>query len=326
MNQSPRSTAENTVMMQPKLRMRLQSYLLRHIQVFFYSLGQLTRTPVSTLMTSMVIGIALALPTGFHVLLQNAQQISGGWESTVQISLFLKTQLSDDGAQRLQKKIRALPEVEAVEYISRNQALQEFKSRSGFGNALEALDDNPLPSVLVVKPQRNHSDPATTQLLLQKLQSMSDVEFAQLDMQWIRRLYAIMDTVQRGVDILAGLLALAVLLVVGNTIKLAIQNRRDEIVVIKLIGGTDGFIRRPFLYSGFWYGLFGGVIAWLLVTVSLLLLSQPIETLTGLYQNKIALHALSFGATLVLIIGSVLLGLSGSWFAVGRHLREIEPR
>lgn len=326
MNQSPRNNIENTTLSQPGLRMRLQSYLLRHVQVFFYSLGQLSRTPVSTLMTSMVIGIALALPTGFHMLLQNAQQISGGWESTVQISLFLKIQVNDENARQIQEKVRAMPEVEAVQYISRDQALKEFKSRSGFGNALEALTDNPLPAVLVVKPQRQHADPLATQNLLNKLQGINEVESAQLDMQWIRRLYAIMDTIQRGVDILAALLALAVLLVVGNTIKLAIQNRRDEIVVVKLIGGTDAFIRRPFLYSGFWYGLFGGCIAWLLVTTSLLLLSQPVKTLTGLYQNKIALHNLSFTTTLFLILTSIILGLLGSWFAVGRHLREIEPR
>ena len=145
-------------------------------------------------------------------------------------------------------------------------------------------------------------------------------------MQWVRRLYAIMNIVERGVQILGFLLALAVLLVVGNTIRLAIQNRRKEIVVMKLIGGTDAFIRRPFLYTGFWYGLFGGIIAWLLVSFTMLSISNPIEKLTTLYQNQFELNNISFQTTLMLLIISILLGLAGSWFAVGRHLREIEPQ
>jgi cell division transport system permease protein len=169
------------------------------------------------------------------------------------------------------------------------------------------------------------STPAATEKLLQRLQGYSPVDIAQLDMQWVKRLYVIMELVRRGVVVLAALLALAVLLVVGNTIRLAIQNRRDEIVVMKLIGGTDAFIRRPFLYTGFWYGLFGGVIAWLLVSLSLSILSDPVERLTGLYQSQFELSGLDAATTGILIGTSILLGLAGSWLAVGRHLRDIEP-
>lgn len=310
----------------PDLITLFRSYFLRHIQVFFYSLGQLSRTPVSTLMTCMVIGIALALPTGLHTLLKNAQQLSGGWESTAQISVFLKKNIQASHAQRLKTDIQRWSDVISVRYISRKQALKEFQALSGFGDALKALNSNPLPSVLIVKPKLSKTNEHATQKLLNQLRKLKQTDKAQLDMQWVRRLYAIMNIVERGVLILGFLLALAVLLVVGNTIRLAIQNRRKEIVVMKLIGGTDAFIRRPFLYTGFWYGLFGGIIAWLLVSFTLIAISAPVEKLTALYQNQFELNNMSFLTTLSLLAMSILLGLVGSWFAVGRHLREIEPQ
>ncbi len=308
----------------------MQTYLLRHLQVFFYSLGQLMRSPFSMLMTSAVIGIALALPTGLHIILKNMQTISGDIDSAAQISLFLKKSTSDTQAQQLITQLKAMPQINNVQYVSRQQALAEFKRLSGFGDALKALEKNPLPAVIVVQPSISQaggaiSNSRATELLVEQLQAKPYVDIAQLDMQWIKRLYSIMDIIRRGVIILSGLLALAVLLVVGNTIRLAIQNRRDEIVIIKLIGGTDRFIRRPFLYTGFWYGLFGGLIALFLVISSLLLLSGPIEALTQSYESEFSMQIIDFNSTLWLLGGSILLGLAGSWLAVERHLREIEP-
>lgn len=302
-----------------------QTLLLRHLQVFFYSLGQLSRHPLSLFMTSAVIGIALALPTGLHVLLQNVQQISGGWDGSAQISLFLKRSVNRPQALRLARQLRQRNDIARVSYISREQALKEFQQQSGFGDALNALTRNPLPSVLIVQPARAHSQPEQTAALLEQLRQNPRVDIAQLDMQWLKRLYAIMDIIRRGVLVLAGLLALTVLLVVGNTIRLAIQNRRNEIVVMKLIGGTDAFIRRPFLYTGFWYGFFGAMLAFIMVYAALLLLSGPVEKLALLYHNNFELSRLDAGTALVLLISGVMLGLVGSWLAVGRHLREIEP-
>lgn len=303
----------------------VQTYLLRHLQVFFYSLGQLTRSPFASFMTSAVIGIALALPTGLHLILQNIQTVSGNMDSAVQISLFLKKSTTDSQAQQLVKQLKGMPQISKIQYISRDQALNEFKRLSGFGDALKALEQNPLPAVIVVQPSLADSNVSATQHLVELLQAKPYVDIAQLDMQWIKRLYSIMDIIRRGVVILTGLLALAVLLVIGNTIRLAIQNRREEIVIIKLIGGTDRFIRRPFLYTGFWYGLFGGFIALALVMSSLLLISGPIEALTQSYDSHFKMQVIDFNSTIWLIGGSILLGLSGSWVAVERHLREIEP-
>jgi cell division transport system permease protein len=277
------------------------------------------------LMTASVIGIALALPTGLHVLLKNVQSLSGGWDGVAKISLFLKQNADETQIASLREKLNNLPEVADVNYISRSQALEEFKAASGFGEALEALDNNPLPAVIVVTPTLAHSDAAHIGALVERLGKYRQVDIAQLDMQWVKRLYAIMDIVGRGVLVLGVLLSLAVLLIVGNTIRLAIENRREEIVVVKLIGATDAFIRRPFLYTGFWYGLCGGVIALLLVYGALWILSGPVERLAGLYQSSFGLSSLSAGTFFGLLGISILLGWAGSWIAVGRHLRAIEP-
>lgn len=303
----------------------LKNYFLRHAQTLVYSLGQLTFRPFSTLMTVAVIGIALALPAGLHVLLKNVQTVLSGWDGAAQVSLFLNKQTREPEAMALAEKLRARPEVTEVDYISAEQAMNEFRRLSGFGDALDALEDNPLPPVLVVHPVLTKQDPASLAALVEDLRQESSVELAQLDMQWIRRLYGLMDIGRRGVWVLSSLLALAVLLVVGNTIRLAIHNRREEIVITKLIGGTDVFIRRPFLYTGFWYGLLGGIIAFILVQVSLGLLAAPVNSLAGLYNSTFRLGGMDLPTVGALLGGGLLLGLLGSWLAVGRHLRAVEP-
>jgi len=304
----------------------IKNYLLRHAQTFFFSLGQLTRAPVAALLTVAVIGITLALPTGLYVAIENMQRVARGWEDNGQISLFLKQDVSPAAAAKLGDKIRRLPAVSWVDYVSREAALAEFKRLSGFGEALDALERNPLPAVLVVHPAAAHSDPDSLQALLRDLRRQSEVDIAQLDLDWVRRLHAMLALAHEGVLILAGGLAVAVLLIVGNTIRLAVLNRRDEIEIIKLIGGTNAFIRRPFLYAGLLQGLLGAILAWLLVSLALLLLSRPIAQLASLYGSQFEAQNLGFQATLALIGIGGLLGWLGSRLAVGRHLRSIEPR
>jgi len=303
----------------------LNNYLLRHAQTLIYALGQMSRRPFSTLMTVAVIGIALAMPAGLHVLLKNVQTVLSGWDSAAQISLFLHKGGSEQSALALADKLRARPEIASVDYISAGQAMDEFRRLSGFGDALGALDENPLPPVLVVHPALAQQDPASLKSLVTELRQQATVDLAQLDMQWVKRLYGLMEIGRRGVWVLGSLLALAVLLVVGNTIRLAIQNRRDEIVITKLIGATDAFIRRPFLYTGLWYGLLGGVIAFVLVQASLWVLAEPVNNLAGLYNSNFRLGGMGLMTISLLLSGGMLLGLLGSWLAVGRHLRDIEP-
>ena len=304
----------------------MKTYLLRHLQVFFYSLGQLARTPFASLMTIAVIGIALALPSGLYVLIDNIQGVSAGWDGSGKISLFLKQGTGDKGAQRLAKKIRGMATVAAVDYMSPDQALTEFRRLSGFGDALDALSENPLPAVLIVRPTANADNPTNLEQLLNELRQLDQVDLAQLDLAWVKRLYALLQLARRGIWILALLLGLAVVLIMGNTIRLAVLNRRDEIEVIKLVGGTNAFIRRPFLYTGLLQGLAGGLAAWGLVSTVLALLTQPINELASLYASRFSVHALDARATAVLLGAGAVLGWLGSRIAVSRHLHDIEPK
>ncbi len=303
----------------------MRNYVLRHLQVFFASLGQLARSPVATLMTVAVIGITLALPAGLYVVLDNARQASGGWDQGAQVSLFLKPAVNDAQARALLERLRRQPAVADAEFISREAALSEFKKLSGFGDALDTLASNPLPNVVVVRPSAAHSQTRALEALVAELRRDPAVDIAQVDLEWVQRLQLLLVIAQRGVLMLAVLLGLAVLLIIGNTIRLAVLNRREEIEVIKLIGGTDAFIRRPFLYAGCIHGLLGGVLAWLLIQVSLALLSGPIRELSALYGSSYALMGLPAKASALLLVAGGGLGWLGSRVAVGRHLRTIEP-
>ena len=313
---------------QPRARWRLnlENYLTHHARAIVASLGQLLHTPLATLMTATVIGIALALPTAFYATLKSVEAITAGWQGEMaQISLFLKPSLKEDQALGLAEQLRALPEVQGVKYISPQQALQEFEQSSGLRDALAYLNENPLPAVLVVRPDEHHGHPVAARALLQRLGKLPEVDSAQLDLAWLERLHAIVGLATRGVWLLAGVLALGVLLIVGNTIRLGIQNQREEIVITKLIGATDGFIRRPFVYGGMWYGLFGALIALLVVNGLLLSLSGPARQLATLYHSGFHLDLLDSRATIILLIFSIVLGWLGAWLAVGRHLRQVEP-
>ena len=300
-------------------------WLQRHAQVLLSSLGRLVRLPLSTLMTSAVIGIALALPVGLHVLINNLQHIGGDWQHGASISLFLKQEIDDRQAAELAEKLRRHQRIEAIRLVSKTSALDEFRQLSGFGEALAAFDHNPLPALLIVQPKAQFSDARNAQQLVEELSLLPEADLVQLDLEWVKRLQALARIAQRGVLVLACLLGLAVLLIVGNTIRLEIQNRHAEIEISKLIGATNAFIRRPFLYTGLWYGLFGGILAWLLVSVSIGLLSGPAATLASLYQSTFQLVSLDIGGAFQLLAGSAGLGLAGSWLAVARHLSGIEP-
>ncbi|MBT2969815.1 MAG: permease-like cell division protein FtsX [Candidatus Thiodiazotropha sp. (ex Ctena orbiculata)] len=302
-----------------------QIWLQRHVQVALSSLGRMAKNQLATLMTCAVIGIALAMPLGLHVMLGNLQRISGALDSGASISVFLRQNVSDEKAASLATELRLHQRIEGVELITRKSALEEFQQLSGYADALEALDSNPLPALLIVQPKADYTTAETAQLLVRELKLLPDADIVQLDLQWVRRLQAITVIAQRAVVVLAALLGMAVLLIVGNTIRLEIQNRRAEIEITKLIGATNAFIRRPFLYTGFWYGLFGGTIAWLLVAIAITLLSGPIANLANLYESSFSLSSLDFSTVSSLLLGSSLLGLAGSWLAVGRHLSAIEP-
>jgi len=304
----------------------LVTYFARHAQALLGSLGALVRTPLASFMVVAVIGITLALPAAMWVGIDNALRLSSGWEGPGRISLFLKRDVSDTGAQKLAAQLRRRSDVTKVETISREQAFEEFKRDSGFGNALDVLERNPLPIVLVVHPTAEASRADALDQLARELRKINEADLVQLDLEWVKRLQAWLGLAQRAVTILAGLLAVAVLLIVGNTIRLAVLSRRDEIEVSKLVGATDAFIRRPFLYAGLLQGTLGALLAWVLVRLGLWLLAGPLHELTNLYGSQFPAAGLDAEASLALLAAGAVLGWVGARFAVGRHLRAIEPR
>jgi cell division transport system permease protein len=303
-----------------------RTFLQRHAQVALDSLGRLYRNGLASLMTAAVIGIALAMPSGLFLLLDNLHRLSDSWDGQASLSVFLKPDIDSDTARQLADGIEKWPETGTVQLITPQQALQEFSEHSGFADVLGLLTENPLPVVLIVTPAADQTDPALAAALQERLAALPETELAQLDLQWVRRLAAILDIARRGIVLIGALLALAVLLVIGNTIRLEIQNRHEEIVVTKLIGATNAFVRRPFLYSGMWYGIFGALLAWGLVEAGFRLLSGPVGTLVGLYQSDFTLDTQSLTLLCLLALTGTVLGLLGSWLAVGRHLHTIEPR
>ncbi len=309
----------------PKRSSQLRAYFSHHLRVSLASLGRLYAQPIATLMTAAVIAIALALPVGLYIGLANIGQVSTGWDGSTQISLFLHTQVTEAEAKKFQSKLEKHKDIKKVELIDKEKGLQQFKEISGFGDALRHLDSNPLPIVLVVHPRILSNQPDRTTKLVNELSKNKLVEIAQLDVQWVKRLYTFIEIANRSIWVISSMLAIAVLLVVGNTIRLDIQNRREEIEVSKLIGASDSFIRRPFLYTGFWYGIIGGLLAWLITLLSMSMMENPIHKLALLYHSDFRLTGLGAGNTLLLILISCALGLIGSWIAVSRHLKDIEP-
>jgi cell division transport system permease protein len=317
-----RTTSQNNSL---NLNRVFNMWLMQHAQACIYSIGQIFKNPVNSLLTTAVVGISLALPSGFYLLLDNCQRVAAGWDNSTQISLFLKLNINEERALSLSDEIRLFEGIASVEYISRDVALEEYRQKSGFGDAISALEENPLPSILLIHPRIRSLSSQDSEKLMQQLRALPEVDTAQFDRQWIQRLFAIIDIVQHVVIILSILLAIAVLLVVGNTIRLAIYNRRTEIEVNKLFGATEAFIQRPFLYSGLFHGIGGGLIAWCLLSLSLLLLEAPVLRLAELYSSDFSLHGLSFTGFLVLILTGASLGLVGSWVSVQRHIKAIEP-
>jgi cell division transport system permease protein len=305
--------------------MRMRAYFSRHAQVLVGSLGRIVNQPFASLMTMGVIAVALALPLFLILLLQNARNATGNWNEAYDLSVYMDKKAAAGRAQALAKQLRQRGDVSTVRIITAEQALAEFRSDSGFGSALDALADNPLPDTLVVTPTLASSTPQGTEALKSAIAAMSDVQVVQIDTDWVKRLHAMLELLRRVVLLTGGLLGLGIVLIVSNTIRLDILNRRAEIEVMKLVGASDGFTRRPFLYTGIWYGLGGGLLALMLVAVASTVLARPVAQLAFLYGSGFQLQgmeSITAGAVLGLSVG---LSWLGSWLAATRHIRAIEP-
>jgi cell division transport system permease protein len=303
----------------------MTAWLTRHASTSVGSLGRLFRQPFASLMIVLVIAVTLAIPAALNLVVKNAQSVSAGWDNALDFSVYLQRSVSETDASNLASLIQQRADVESVHLITASEALDEFRQQSGFGEALDQLSDNPLPHTLVVRPSAANSGQSIV-VLQEELGNLPEADAVQVDTEWVHRFHAILDILRRAIVIGASLLGVAIVIIIGNTIRLDIQNRREEIEVTKLIGASNAFVRRPFLWSGFWYGLCGGLLAVGLVHYGLYLLEQPVARLAGLYQSGIVVMSLSAKETLTVIGIGVALGLTGSWFAAARHMRRIEPR
>jgi cell division transport system permease protein len=303
----------------------INAYFARHAQVLVGSLGRIVHQPFATLMTMGVIALALALPLFLSLLLQNARVATGNWNEAYDLSVYMDKKAGAGRVQSLAKQLKARGDVAAVRIITADQALAEFRNDSGFGKALDALSDNPLPDTLVVTPTLTASTPQGTETLKAAIAAMSDVQTVQIDTEWVKRLHAMLDLLRRVVLLTGGLLGVGIVLIVSNTIRLDILNRRVEIEVMKLVGASDGFARRPFLYSGIWYGLGGGLLALTLVAAASTVLARPVAQLAFLYGSDFRLEGLKLVVGLGVLSLAVALSWLGSWLAATRHIRAIEP-
>jgi cell division transport system permease protein len=298
---------------------------MRH--AFAQNVGVLRRmfaSPLAGMLNILVIGIALSLPAGMYALLQNAQGLVAQLSDTPQISLFMDTDANADDVDKLRKQLEKHPAIARFEFVSRAQALEQLKQSTGLADVIGGLQQNPLPDAFTVYPK-----PSAAQSLDElriELAKLPKVELAQLDSEWAYKLEALLKFGRMMVLILASLLSLALVAITFNTIRLQILTQREEIEVSKLIGATNGFIRRPFLYFGATQGLLGGIMAWLIISLSLLLLNYQLGTLVHLYASQFTLHPLSLGDSLTLLLFSMYLGWLGAWLSVARHLSQIEPR
>ncbi|TDJ13252.1 MAG: cell division protein FtsX [Gammaproteobacteria bacterium] len=303
----------------------VSAWFLCHVNTSVDALGRLARQPFASLMILLVIAVTLALPAAMYLVIKNAQSIGSNWENALDFSIYLKSDVTLEDATRLAGLIRQRADIAQVTLISAQDALDEFKSASGFGAALDHLKTNPLPHTLVVRPSGANTEQSMI-LLHEEVGNLPEADLVQVDTEWVQRFHAILDILRRAIAIGAVLLGVAIVVIIGNTIRLDIQNRRDEIEVTKLIGASNAFVRRPFLYSGLWYGLGGGLLALALVRYGLYALEQPVRRLAGLYNSAFSVLELDLSESLLITGTGVLLGLAGSWLAAARHMRRIEPR
>lgn len=324
-NNSDKSNARGASAKSISWRNVLDAWLNHHRDSAADSLQRQRRAPLQHILTAMVIGIALALPSLFMIAIQNVQQLAARWDGAPRISLYLERKTAAEDIQQLIQTLQKNPSANSVTLITPEQGLAEFEKSAGLSNTMELLEENPLPPLLVID-FLNGITAEALQKLQTEWQQLPQVESARADMEWLRKLYGIMQLGERITITLAVLLGLGALLSVGNTVRLAIENRRSEIVVAKLVGATDAFVRRPFLYSGFWFGLSGGIVALLLVTVGYYAVIDPVAELAALYRSDFVLHGPDVLMAASLVLVGITLGMLGAWLAVGRHLYDMRPR
>ncbi|MFA4657630.1 permease-like cell division protein FtsX [Xanthomonas perforans] len=300
---------------------RLGVWIDHHLHSIAFSLGRAMRKPWATLLTIVVMALALALPLGLSIALDNVKLLAGSVQQSREINLFLKVDVAAEAAQALAGELRARPDVAKVTLRTPEQGLAALRESARLEEAADALGDTPLPTLLIVTP----ADATDDAQLANALQALPQTDQVQHDALWRKRLDGWLHFGERLVQVLSALLGIGAVLVVGNTVRLDIQSRREEIGVLQLLGASDGFIRRPFLYLGAWYGLGAGAVALALIAASGLALRAPLATLADSYGSSFTLHGLDLLHSAMVLVGTLVLGWLGAWLVTGHFLRQTRP-
>lgn len=298
-------------------------WFAHHWHALVLALKRLAGAPIGNLLSIIVIGIAFSLPAGVYVLLENLQAFSAQVSGAPQLSLFLELDADSGEVAQIGTRLKEHPQVASFEFISRESALEQLKQGSGLTDLVDGLERNPLPDAFVINARG--LSPAALEELRAEVQKWPRIEHVQLDSAWAKRLDALINLGRLAVLMLAALLSFALVAVTFNTIRLQILTKRDEIEVSKLIGATNGFIRRPFLYFGAIQGMAGGVAAWLIISLGIHLIDDDLRNLAQLYAVDLSLYHLSPEDSLTLLLFSACLGWVGAWLSVANHLWQIEP-
>ena len=311
-------------MMLRKIRRRFRAWGRRQLYSFFSSLGALLSHRLGTLMTVLVLGIAMALPLGLYVTLNNLSSFDLKQEDWGAITVFLAQEAGKEQALAFTEQINDRNDASAVS-VSPAQGMEEFRDSSGFGQAIDVFEENPLPWVIMVTPISHAGGVLSDQVshLESWLVQQEHVDMVQVDHKWMQRLSGLLDVVEAFITVLTLVFSLAVVVVVANTIRLDVANRADEIQVLSLVGAGNGFIRQPFLYSGFWYGMMGALFALILLAISVFYLQSPVQHLLHAYGNSFQLKGLTGKEVLWVLFTGGLLGFLGAWLSVQHYLRAL---
>lgn len=300
----------------------MMNWLSQHRLALGLILGRFARAPFSGLLAVIVFGVTLSLPLGLYTLIENIKIVAGNVRLEPQITVFLSPGADADSARQVESRLKELNAIEQFRFIQRDQALQELLQSTGLVDVAAGLERNPLPDAFAIEPKS--INPGELENLRKDLAKLPKVDKVLLDTAWAERLNAMLRLGRDVTLILAVLLGFALVVITSNTIRLQILSRREEIEISTLIGATDAFIRRPFLYHGVLQGLGGGLAAWLIVSLGLHLLNVGIADLAKLYAAQFSLLPLGTSDILGLLLFASLLGWLGAFLAVGRHLRRIE--
>lgn len=290
------------------------------------ALADMLRQPLATLLTVMVIAISLTLPSVCYIIWKNVSTASAQWYPTPQLTVYLDKSLDDDAAVKVVDAIKAQAGVDKVNYLSREEARGEFRNWSGFGGALDMLEENPLPAVAIITPQMSFQSSETLNTLRDRVAAVPGVEEVRMDDSWFARLAALTGLVGQVAAMIGILMIVAVFLVIGNSVRLNIFSRRDTINVMKLIGATDGFILRPFLNGGAMLGLFGALLSLALSGVLVWKLETVVSHVASVFGTTFTLHGLGWDEALLLLLVSAMIGWVAAWLATVQHLRRFTPQ